>query len=102
MPDIRLESLVAALDIRVDTLEQEVNRLREWRHNMPSDLIIPIQNELQGMKEILRDASRRSLGLPSVKKDHLVSRRDVALVLATVTITVTVLVFFDKIRPLMP
>jgi hypothetical protein len=101
MHDIRLESLVAALDIRVETLEQEVNRLREWRHNMPSDLIIPIQNELQGMKEILRDATRRSFGLPA-KKDHLVSRRDVALVLATVTITVTVLVFFDKIKPLLP
>ena len=101
MPDFRLEALVAALDIRVETLEQEVNRLREWRHNMPSDLIIPIQNELQGMKEILRDATRRSFGLPAVKKD-LVTRRDVALVLATVTITVTVLVFFDKIKPLLP
>ena len=100
MPDIRLDSLVAALDIRVETLEQEVNRLREWRHNMPSDLIIPIQNELQGMKEILRDATRRSFGLPA--KTHLVSRREVALVIATVTATVAVLAFLGMLKAMAP
>ena len=95
MPDWRLEALLAALTERVETLEQEVDRLREWRHDLPSDLITPIQRELQGMRELLERTATRT-GRAIDPKKHFVTFRDVTLVSAAVTITTAVLKLFFK------
>lgn len=42
------------LETRVRTLEHEVARLREWRHNVPSELIAPIQEQIVDVLHAVR------------------------------------------------
>lgn len=42
------------LEARVKHLEAEVVRLREWRHDVPSELIAPLQNQIQDVMDAVQ------------------------------------------------
>jgi hypothetical protein len=86
------ERYLGELEARIVNLEREIQRIRDWRHSLPNELIIPIQNELEEMKDIIRDAmdhKKRDDG--SLKPNSPITIRDFWIAVGSVGITYTVL-----------
>jgi hypothetical protein len=57
-PDHSYDRLFGDLAARVRSLEVEVERLRTWRHDVPNQLIAPIQNDIEDVKDLLHQLAK--------------------------------------------
>jgi len=100
MPDLArsIERQLGDLEARVTTLESEVQRIRDWRHDLPAQLIIPVQEQLQDLHHAIRDlrAVIPSDGL-SGERRHL-TMRDMWIAGASIAATCAVLQFLGLIH----
>lgn len=89
-------ALYAALDARVSALERDVQRLREWRHNLPSELILPIQKELHSMR-VLLEQQRPAGDTLGTGENRKITMRDFYICVGTLAVGWTLLKAFGVI-----
>ena len=66
------------------TVEQEITRIRDWRHDLPNKLVAPLQAELVAVGDLISDLRTTVLAQrDSVSGEHrAITRRDVAVFVA--------------------
>lgn len=82
---------VTTLQTQVRTLEQEVKTLREWRHDVASTLMVPVQEQIQDAEARLLAAIQRRDARDARGDGRRPYVHDAKLVITTVALTYAVL-----------
>lgn len=81
----------------MSTVEREVSALRAWRHDIPNQLLIPIQDELSGMRQLIHQLVSTTPKPDASTKPAPLTMRDFWVAFGSVGATVTVLQFLGRV-----
>lgn len=94
----RVERELADLNARVETLEKEMEKVRQRMHDLPSQVFVPVQNELLAMRESISTMTTLLRRRNRVEKqedgeNRKITMRDFYVSSGSVTITILILKF---------